>query len=199
MKINSMKLKQVFCLFLVCFLLQGCDVAKQVGGAYNLTQCKFDYNSISSLKLAGMDLSRGINAVQLLQLTPLLTGQASSVPLNFTLNLDIANPNSSAAFLEGLQYILSIDNVQFTTGAISQALHIAGGGKQTLPLAIGLDLATLLKGETKDAVVNVVKNIVGANDKQSQITLQLRPNIKVGDYTIPSPVYIPVSFAFGGK
>lgn len=194
-----MKLKHFFSLLLACVLLQGCDIAKQVSGAYNLTQCKFDYNSITNLQLAGMDLSKGVNAMQLLQLTPLLTGQASSVPLHFNLNLDITNPNQSAAFLQGLQYILQIDGVQFTTGSINQALNIAAGGKQQLPLTIGFDLATLLKGDSKDAVVNVVKNIVGVNDQQSQITLQLRPNIKVGDYTIPSPVYLPVSFAFGGK
>ncbi len=192
-------MKQFLCLFISILFLSGCDVAKQVGGAYNLTQCKYDFNSISALNIAGMDLSRGINAMQILQLTPVLTGQATSVPLNFTLNLDVTNPNQTAAMLHGLQYILSIDNVQFTTGTINQSLNIPSGEKQMLPLAIGLDLATLLKGETKNAVENIIKNFIGINNKQSQVTLQLRPTFMIGDRAIASPAYIPVSFSFGGK
>jgi len=194
-----MKIKNLFILLTVIIAITGCDVAKQVGGAYNLTQCKYDYNSISGLQLAGMDLSRGISAMQVLQLTPILTGQATSIPLNFTLNLDVTNPNSTAAMLHGLQYILSIDNVQFTSGTINQALNIASGEKQMLPLTIGLDLATLLKGETKDAATNIVKNFVGINDQKSQVTLQIRPTFMIGNQAIASPVYIPVQFSFGGK
>lgn len=194
-----MRIKQLFLLLAVVLTVSGCDVAKQVSGAYTMTQCKYDYNSISGLTIAGIDLSRGIQPLQILQLTPLLTGQASSIPLNFTLNLDVTNPNPSVALLNGLQYILSIDNVQFTTGSINQQLNIASGAKMTLPLTIGVDIASLLKGESKSAVENVVKNIAGINDKQSNVTLQIRPTFMVGNQAVLSPVYIPVSFSFGGK
>lgn len=194
-----MRIKSLFILLTVILSITGCDVAKQVSGAYNLTQCKYDFNSISGLQLAGMNLSQGISPMQILQLTPVLTGQASSIPLDFTLNLDVSNPNPTTAMLHGLQYILSIDDVQFTTGTVNQALNIGSGEKQILPLVIGLDLATLLRGETKDAVTNIVKNFVGVNDKKSQVTLQIRPTFMIGNQSITSPVYIPVQFAFGGK
>lgn len=194
-----MKTKIFILLFIPLLLLSGCDAAKQIGGAYNLTQCKFDYNSITNLNLAGLDLSRGVSALQLLQLTPLLTGQAKSIPLSFKLNLDVTNPNQSAAMLHGLQYILSIDNVEFTTGTLNQALNIPGGDKQVLPLTIGLDLATLLTGDTKDAVVNIVKNFIGVNDQKSEVSLQLRPTVMIANTPIQSPAYIPVRFSFGGK
>ncbi|NDV54385.1 hypothetical protein D0T51_01370 [Parabacteroides sp. 52] len=194
-----MKIKQFTLLLITLFLFSGCDVAKQLGGAYNMTQCKYDYNSIDGLSVAGINLSKGITALQILQLTPILTGQASSIPLNFTLNMDISNPNQSAAMLHGLQYILHIDNIQFTSGTINQALNIPAGGKQMLPLTIGVDLATLLKGDTKDAVQNIVKNIAGINDQKSNVTLQIKPTLMIGNQAIPSPVYIPVHFSFGGK
>ncbi len=194
-----MKTKSILLILTVMLTLSGCDVAKQISGAYNLTQCKYDFNSISALKLAGMDLSKGISAIQILQLTPILTGQSSSIPLNFTLNLDVTNPNSTAAMLHGLQYILNIDDVQFTSGTVNQALNIASGEKQILPLSIGLDLATLLTGESKDAALNIVKNIVGINDQKSQVTLQIRPTFMIGNQAIASPAYIPVKFSFGGK
>lgn len=194
-----MKIRNFLFLLTVILSFAGCDVAKQVGGAYNLTQCKYDFKSISGLQLAGMDLSRGVSAMQLLQITPILTGQASSIPLNFTVNLDVTNPNQTAAMLHGMQYILSIDNVQFTSGSVNQSLNIASGQSQVLPLSIGLDLATLLTGETKDAVTNIVKNFIGINNQKSQVSLQIRPTFLIGNQTISSPVYIPVQFSFGGK
>lgn len=194
-----MKTKSILLLLTVLFTFSGCDVAKQVSGAYTLTQCKYDFNSISALNVAGMDLSKKISPVQIVQLTSLLTGKPSSIPLQFNLNLDVDNPNPSAAMLHGLQYILNIDNVQFTTGTINQALNIAAGAKQTLPLSIGLDLATLLSGDSKDATLNIIKNIAGVNDQKSQVTLQIRPTFMIGSQPVTSPVFIPVQFAIGGK
>ncbi|MDR0748614.1 MAG: LEA type 2 family protein [Tannerellaceae bacterium] len=186
----------VIALFVTC---SGCDVAKQAGSAYNLTQCKFSYNTITNLSLAGTNLSKGLTAANILQLTSLLSGNASSVPLNFTLNLNVANPNQSAASLNGLQYTLIIDDVQFTTGAINQAFNVAAGETQVLPLSIGLDLATLLKDESKNAILSIAKNFLGIGSRQSNVSFQLKPTFDIGGYSLASPAFIPVNFSFGGK
>lgn len=192
------RLKLLLPLICILLTLNSCDVAKQVGGAYNMINCKYDYNSISNMSLAGIDFSRGLSLTNMTQATNLLTGRSNSIPLNFTLNLDVSNPNQSAAFLNGIDYVLSIDNVQFTTGSLSQSLNIPAGGKNVLPLTIGFDLATLLKGESKDAVQSITKNFIGIGDKKSSVTLQIRPTFMIGNYPIQSPAYIPVSFSFGG-
>lgn len=194
-------MKQLFfvSVLVLSFILPGCNVSKDLGGAYNMIQCKYDFNSISKLNLAGMDLSSGVSAINLVKLTTLLSGNSSSIPMNFTLNLDVSNEKQSAALLHGLQYVLNIDGVPFTTGTIDQALNIPGGGKQLLPVVMGFDIATLLKGETKDAVQNIVKNLVGVGDQKSNINLQIKPTFMIGGYPVTSPVYIPVSFDFGGK
>jgi LEA14-like dessication related protein len=194
-----MKVKQLILVFAVLFIFSGCDVAKQIGGAYNLTQCKFNYNSITNLSLSGTNLSNGLTAANILQLTSLLAGNASSIPLDFTLNLNVNNPNPSEASLNGLQYILTIDNVQFTTGTINQAFHVATGETQVLPLRIGLDLATLLKGESKNAVLSIAKNFLGIGSQKSNVSFQLKPTFDIGGYPLTSPTFIPVNFSFGGK
>ncbi len=193
-----MNMKRIFLLVTVLATLSGCSVMKDLGGAYNMTQCKYDYKSITNLSLAGTDLSKGITLAAAPKLLALFSGTASNVPMNFTLNLNVNNPNQTAAALQGLQYILSIDNVQFTTGSVTQALNIPSGGTQVLPLSIGFDLATLLKGDTKDAVAAIAKNFIGIGDKPSSVTLQLKPTFAVGGYPVTSPVYIPVNFSFGG-
>ena len=60
------------------------------------------------------------------------------------------------------------------------------------------DIAGLLTGDSSAAALNAVKNFVGIGTEPSQVTLQIKPSVNIGGYTIPVPVYIPASFSFGG-
>jgi LEA14-like dessication related protein len=194
-----MKLK-LFTLSAAMFILTGCDVLKQeAAGLYNMTQCKYEYNSISNLSISGMNLSNGISMLNMPKILALFSGQTSSIPLNFTLNLGVSNPNTSAALMHGLQYIVSIDGIRFTTGSVQQELNVPAGGKQTLPLNIGFDLASMMKGDSKNAVTNIVKNFVGIGSEKSKVSVQIKPTFLIGGQRIAAPMYIPIDFSFGGK
>lgn len=187
-------------LLLVAVTLAGCDSVQQgLKSTYNMINCEYSYKSISGLSIGGVNLSNGLSLTAVPKITSMLGGTATSIPLDFTLNLNVKNPNQSNALLHGLQYIISIDNIQFTTGSLNQTLNIASGQTQTLPLTIGVDLVSLMKRESKDAVVDIAKNFVGIGSKKSNVTIQLKPSFKVGNSMVASPVYIPVSFSFGGN
>lgn len=195
-----MKVKFLGLIFFVAALISGCGTTgADLAGAYNITKCEYDYKSISNLSLSGMNLSNGISLTNVPKVISILSGTASSIPLDFTLNLDVKNPNATAAALNGLQYIISIDDVQFTTGQVNQALNIASGATQTLPINIGVDLATLMTSNSKSAVGNIAKNFLGIGDKKSNVSLQIKPTFKLGSQLVASPVYIPINFSFGGK
>lgn len=192
--------KRIFIFLAIVATLISCDsVQKSLTSSYNMINCKYSYKSISGLSISGMNLSNGLSVTSIPKITSILTGTASSIPLNFTLNMDVNNPNQSAAMLNGLQYIISIDDIQFTTGSVNQALNIGAGQTQTLPLTIGLDLATLMKSNSKDAVVDIAKNFIGIGSKKSNVTVQLKPTFMIGSIPVTSPAYIPVSFSFGGN
>ncbi|MDR0384659.1 MAG: LEA type 2 family protein [Prevotellaceae bacterium] len=189
-----------FCIFsLLILAVQGCDVARQISGAYNMINCKYEYNSVSALTLSGMDLSKGVSASNIPGLLSLLAGKGSTVPLNFTVNLDVTNPNQSEALLHGMSYILNIDNVQFATGSMNRSLNIPPGNKKVLPLNIGVDLAALLSGNSRDAVVNIVKNFIGIGSRKTNVSLQIKPTFMIGGQPVTQSSYIPVNFTFGGK
>lgn len=195
-----MKLRLFTLCLSVVLIFSGCgSVGSGLSQAYNMTKCEYNYKSISNLNLAGMNLSRGVSVTALPAILSLLSGNASSIPLNFTLNLDVKNPNAAAAAFNGLQYIISIDDIQFTSGQVNQSMNIAAGASQTLPLNIGVDLATLMKSNSKSAVENITKNFLGIGSEKSNVTVQLKPTFMVGNTPVTSPVYIPVSFSFGGK
>lgn len=192
--------KRILALLAIAVTFISCESLQQgVSSTYNMINCEYTYKSISGLSVSGMNLSNGISLTNIPKITSILTGNATSIPLNFTLNLNVKNPNQSAAMLNNLQYIVNIDDIQFTTGMLNQALNIGGGQSQNLPLNIGLDLATLMKTHSKDAVIDIAKNFIGIGSKPSNIKIQLKPTFMIGNVPVTSPMYIPVEFSFGGK
>lgn len=192
--------KRILAALILATILISCDsLQKGLMSTYNMVNCEYNYKSISGLSVSGINLSNGLSITAIPKITSILSGTATSIPMNFTLNLDVKNPNQSEALLHGLQYIISIDGIQFTTGSLNKTLSIASGQSQTLPLSIGFDLATLMKGESKDAVIDIAKNFIGIGSKKSNVTVQLKPSFKVGNSMVASPVYIPVKFSFGGS
>ncbi len=192
--------KKILSLLVIMAIFISCDsVQKSLSGTYNMINCEYNYKSISGLTVSGINLSNGLSVTSIPKVTSILSGNASSIPLNFTLNLDVKNPNSSAAMMNGLQYIISVDDIQLTTGSLNQALSVEAGQTKTLPIAIGVDLATLMKNNSKDAVVNIAKNFIGIGNKESKVFVQLKPTFLIGNVPITSPSYIPLVFNFGGN
>lgn len=190
---------RILAVLIITITLISCDsLQKGLMSTYNMVNCEYTYKSISGLSISGINVSNGLSLTAIPKITSILSGTATSIPMDFTLNLNVKNPNQSEALMNGLQYIISIDGIQFTTGSINQTLSIASGQTQTLPLSIGFDLATFMKGESKDAVIDIAKNFAGIGSKKSEVTLKLKPSFKVGTSMVTSPVYIPVSFSFGG-
>lgn len=190
--------KRILTLILTVAALVSCNVSQELAGAYNMINCDYSYKSISGLSVAGINASNGLSLTNIAKVTSILSGTATSIPLQFNLNMDVKNPNSSAALLHGLQYIITIDGIDFTTGSLNQSLNIASGQTQTIPLTIGLDLATLMKNNSKDAVVDIAKNFLGMGSKKSNVKLQVRPTFMIGSVPVTSPSYIPINFSFGG-
>jgi len=187
-------------LFSVMLTLSGCNALQStLSSAYNLTNCDYKYRSISRLNIAGMNVSDGLSPLMIPKVLAIFSGNASSIPMKFTLNLDVKNPNSGAAAFQSLLYIISIDDIRFTTGNFNQPFRVEAGETKLLPVDIGVDIAELMKNNSRSAIEKIVKNMVGLNDTASTVTVQLKPSFKVGEQLFTSPVYIPVSFSFGGK
>jgi hypothetical protein len=197
-------MKKIIVFFGIFLLMISCDVAQQVAGTLQMTQCKYSYNSISGLTLAGVNLQNAsglssLNPINLATLTAAFASSGGSLPLSFTLNLDVANPGNKAAILNGLGYVLEIDGHEMTTGSLQQKLQIDGGQKAVLPVNLAFDLKKVLNGESLSAIKNLAFNFAGIGDASSDVTFRLKPTITVGTQVIESPNYIPVSFKINKK
>ncbi|WP_255489764.1 LEA type 2 family protein [Dysgonomonas sp. 25] len=190
-------LRRIAAFLFVATLLVSCDAAQSLSGAYNMVNCKYSYNSLSNVSVSGMNLSNGLSLSSIPKLTSILTGTATSIPVDMTVNLDVNNPNASEAFLNGLQYIVTIDNLQLTSGSINERLSVSAGETKTMPINLQLDIAQYLKGDSKDTMVNIIKNIAGIGTEKSNVSIQIKPSFMIGSQQVVSPIYIPVNFTVG--
>jgi len=195
-----MKRSIYFVLMIVSMvMLSGCDLTKGLASMYNMTNCEYKYKSISNLSVGNMNLSNGISVLQIPQALAILSGASSSIPLSFTVNLDVHNPNLTQAAFQALQYIIQIDNIELTTGNLTQPFSVDAGATQLLPINIGVDVAKLMTNNSASSVLNIIKNFIGIGNEPSNVTVQLKPTFNIGGSSFTSPVFIPVSFTFGGK
>ena len=187
-------------LFSVMLMLSGCTALQtSLSSAYNLANCDYKYKSISDITISEINVSKGLSALMIPKLLSILSGNASSIPMDFTLNLDVNNPNTGTAAFQALSYIITIDDIQFTTGNFRQPFSVGAGETKMLPMTIGFDIAELMKKNSRPAIENIAKNILGLGDSSSKVMVQLKPSFKVGEQTFTSPLYIPVTFNIGGK
>ena len=191
-----MNMKKIIALFSLVLIMFSCDVAKSALGILSLTQCEYKYNSISNLSLGGVNFGSNNLVSSALALTSLFT--KSSIPLQFTLNLDVKNPGTQTALLNGLQYMLEIDGLEMSTGSMDSKLQVASGETGKLPINLSFDLKKAMSGQSADAIKNLALNFVGMGSEATKVTFKLKPALTVGGQQLQSP-YIPVSFSYGGK
>jgi hypothetical protein len=192
-------MKKTVVLLSLVIVFFSCDVAQQLLGTYQMTQCKYEYKSISGLNLAGVNLQdvSSLSSLNPLSAANLLAAFASpngALPLQFTLNLNVSNPGAQTALLNGMAYILEIDGIEMTQGRLSKQIQIASKQKTVLPLQIAFDLKQVLSGKSMEAIKNLAFNFAGIGNGSSNVTIQLKPAFMLGGQSVSSPNYIPVSF-----
>ena len=178
----------------VVALAAACNVTKDLENAYNLKDCKYTYRSISDVRVNNESLNLVSGAKLLAQLS---SGKSiSSMPLQFTLNLNVENPHASAAAFQAMEYKVAIDSIEFTEGRVNEPFSVNAGETKTLSVGIG----RFFSGASRNAMMRIVQNLIGWESKeQSTVTVQLLPTFNVGGVPVTSPVYIPVSFKIGGE
>ncbi|GHT64679.1 hypothetical protein AGMMS50239_22820 [Bacteroidia bacterium] len=198
-------MKKIIALIGFVVIFTACDVAQQLAGAYNMTQCKYAYNSISGLTLDGINLSNtnsisALNPLSLAKLATAFSSPSGTLPLNFNLNLDVTNPNPQTALLNGLSYILEIDGLEMTQGVMQRQIEVAGGGGKTvLPINLAFDLKKVASGQSMETLKNLIFNFAGIGGNPSNVTFRIKPNFTIGGNTFSAPAYIPVSFTLNKK
>lgn len=196
-------MKKAIIILSTILFMYSCDVVQQIGGAYNLLQCKYDYNSIDNIQIAGINLGKGksVSVLQIASLTTILSGGTlQNIPLSMVINLDVANPNEkAAAFLNGMDYMIELNDMELSSGKLDTPVRIEPGGSQVVPLSIGVDLKNLMNRYSKEKVSGEMSRFIGITPGETKVTVKLWPKVLIGNTPIKSPAHIPVTFYVGKK
>ena len=190
-----MKTKKWMVVAALATVICGCTVLKQ---AVALKDCKYAYSRMSDITFMDMKTNEMASFAGAARLAMGLVGNQPA-PLGFTIHLKVTNPNETTAAMESLYYKVFLDSVEVAEGNSLEPFMVVGGGEADLPLKINTDVKTLLQSDKRATMTKVIRNLVGVANEPTDVTVQLKPTIRVGNSQLTSPVYFPVKFVYSGK
>lgn len=190
-----MKKKLFILTLVVAAVFCGCTVLKQ---AVALKDCKYMYSRMSDVTFMDMKTQEMATFSGAAKLAMGLLGNQPA-PLGFTIHLKVTNPNETTAAMESLYYKVILDSVEVAEGSSMEPFMVVGGGEADLPLKINTDMKNLLQSDKRATVTKVIRNMVGVSSEPTDVTVMLKPTLRVGNGLLTSPVYFPVKFVYSGK
>ncbi len=190
------KLKKTLIVLFVTMGLASCSVLSQMAQVANFVNCKFDFNSVDKIQMLGVNLSKGmsktdLNATQLLSLANAL--MKKELPVTFNVNVNVNNPNSIAAAMTKMDYILTLNGKQVVSTTMNNAINVPAKSSSIVSIPITTDLFQLFSGESADAIVNLAFKLAGASSNPVNVGLKVKPYIKIGDQQLAYPDFITMN------
>ena len=190
------KFKKTLIILFVTMGLASCDVLTQVAQMANFANCTFDFNSVNNIQMLGVNLNKGmsktdLNATQLLSLANAIMNR--QLPVTFNVNLDVKNPNSIAASMAKMDYIVTLNGKEVISTTLNNSVNVPANSSNVVSIPITTDLFQLFNGESADAIVNLAFKLAGASSDPVNVGLKVKPYITVGSQQLAYPNYISLN------
>ncbi len=195
-------MKQICIIQLLLFvsLLTSCDISKQISEMTTFSKCDFRLYTVENLNLAGINIQeyKSYTDLNLLDIAKISSAMSKgTLPLTFTLNVQVKNLNPTTAALNKMEWILFIDDIEILNGVSEQRVEIPpNGGISNLPLQINADLMKVLTQESAEAISNFAFNLAGQGNQPTRLMLKIKPTVMVGNMPVTYPGYISVKNEF---
>ena len=185
--------KKTLIILFVTMGLASCDVLTQVAQMANFANCKFNFNSVDQIQMLGVNLSKGMsksdfNAVQLLN--ALANRQ---LPVTFNVNVGVDNPNSIAASMTKMDYIVSLNGKEVISTSLNKSISVGANSSSVVSIPITTDLFQLFSGESADAILNLALKLAGSNSNPVNVGLKVKPYISINGQQLAYPDYISMN------
>lgn len=190
------KLKRTLIILFVMAGLTSCEVLNQVAQMANFANCTFNFNSVNQIQMLGVNLTKGmtktdLNATQLLNLANAL--MKKELPVSFNVNVDVTNPNTIAAAMSKMDYILSLNGKQVISTTMNNAINVPASGSSVVTIPITTDLFQLFSGESAEAILNLAFKLAGATSDPVNVGLQVKPYININGQQLAYPDFITMN------
>ena len=190
------KFKKTLIILFVTMGLASCDVLNQMAQMANFANCTFDFNSLNQIQMLGIDLSKGMTRDNLTITQGLSLVNAISnrtLPVTFNVNLDVNNPNSIAASMAKMDYIISLNGKEVVNTTLNKSINVPANSTNIVTIPISTDLFQLFSGESADAIVNLAFKLAGASSNPVNVGIKVKPYITIGNQQLAYPDYITIN------
>ena len=192
--------KRILMICFVALFATACDtlssIAQQGQELLTLAKCNFKFNSLSDVEMLGLKLRKGmtkddLNVTQLANLAKALLTR--SLPMNFNVNLDATNPNSTNAAMSKMDYIIALNQKQVVSSTLDRNINIPANSSNMVSIPITTDLFQLFSNETGDAITNIAFKLLGSSSNPVDLTAKIKPYITVGSQSLSYPDFITIN------
>ena len=188
--------KKTLIILFVTMGLASCDVLTQVAQMANFANCKFNFNSVDQIQMLGVNLSKGmsksdLNAAQLLSLANALANR--KLPVSFNVNVGVNNPNSIAASMTKMDYIVSLNGKEVISTSLNKSISVGANSSSVVTIPITTDLFQLFSGESADAILNLAFKLAGASSEPVNVGLKVKPYININGQQLAYPDFISMN------
>lgn len=192
-----MKQKRFFLIFLsvilsTCFL-PSCEILQQASEMSRLKNCDFEFEGLDSVTLAGVRFSNEFNPLkmtgaQMLQLSGAV--MKKNLPADFQVLFTVKNPNTKAAALTKMDYIVMFDGVELLNGSTGQALRIPANGQAILRVPLHTEVFKALSNQASASVTRLVNKITGVNNEPLEMVVKVKPYLNAGGQSMAYPGFL---------
>lgn len=192
--------KRILMICMVAMFATACDtlasIATQGQELLTLIKCNFKFNSLSDVEMLGLKLKKGmtkedLNITQLANLTKALL--TKSLPVNFNVNLDATNPNSTNAAMSKMDYVIALNSKEVVSSSLSRNINIPANSSNVVSIPVSTDLFKLFSSETGDAITNMAFKLMGAKSNPVDLTAKVKPYITIGSQSLSYPDFITIN------
>ena len=190
------RIKRALIILCVTLGLVSCDVLNQVAQMANFVNCKFNFNSVDQIQMLGINLHKGmsktdLNITQLASLTNALMKR--QLPVTFNVNVGVDNPNSIAASMAKMDYIISLNGKEVISTTLNKSISVPANGNSVVSIPITTDLFQLFSGESADAILNLAFKLAGATSDPVNVGLKVKPYISINGQQLAYPDYLTMN------
>lgn len=188
--------KKTLIILFVTMGLASCDLLTQVAQMANFANCNFNFNSVDQIQMLGVNLSKGmskedLNTTQLLSLANAI--MSKKLPVTFNVNVGVNNPNSIAAAMSKMDYIVSLNGKEVISTTLNKSINVGPNSSSVVSIPITTDLFQLFSGESADAIVNLAFKLAGASSEPVNVGLKVKPYITIKDQQLSYPDFISMN------
>jgi len=180
----------------VVFILNSCSVSEYAA----FTRCEFRLQSLQDLEVCNVKASdksswSDFSYMQGQVVVDRLKKQ--SFPFELTVNIEARNPGKKVAAVKSIQWMALIDDLQVAQGEVDHYAKIpASGGTSIIPIRLQADLFDYLKGEDPQSKLNFALNLINEGKQDSQLTLKIKPSIRISGQEIRYSNYFMITEEF---